>query len=51
MNKIYMMDIIEYTKLKESGIFWELYPEAKGDYHEDQKLSIQGKFKIEQTDV
>lgn len=25
----------EYTMLLKSGMFWELYPEATGDYSED----------------
>lgn len=25
----------EYTLLLKSGMFWELYPEATGDYSED----------------
>lgn len=42
------MTIQEYTLLKETGMFWELYPEATGDYQKDRELSAQGKFKIEE---
>lgn len=50
MKKICEMDVLEYYKLRDSGLFWELYPNAKGIYDDDKKLSARGKFKIEQND-
>lgn len=39
-NKSYNMEMIKakeaYDKLKNSGMFWELYPELTGDYEEDK---------------
>lgn len=49
MKKIKLMTIQEYTLLLESGMFWEWYPEATGDYNKDRALSAQGKFKFEQS--
>ena len=47
-NKIKLMTIQEYILLKETGMFWELYPEATGNYQKDRELSEKGKFKIEE---
>ena len=47
-NKIKLMTIQEYILLKETGMFWELYPEATGNYQKDRELSEIGKFKIEE---
>ena len=46
-NKIKDLTIGEYLSLVNSGLFYELYPEATGNYEEDVKLSKEGKFKIE----
>lgn len=46
-NKIKNFTIEEYNYLLGSGMFWELYPEATGNYEEDKKLSEEGKFSIE----
>lgn len=44
------MDLSEYSKLVDSGMFWELYPEATGEYLTDKGLSAQSKFAIERYD-
>jgi hypothetical protein len=46
-NKIKYFTVKEYKSLKKTGIFWELYPEATGNYIEDVILSINNKFSIE----
>ena len=46
-NKIKDLTIGEYYLLLNSGLFFELYPEATGIYEEDVKLSKKGRFKIE----
>ena len=46
-NKIKDLTMGEYCLLLNSGLFFELYPEATGIYEEDVKLSKEGKFKIE----
>lgn len=49
-NKICAMSLLDYSKLKESGMFWELYPEATGYYKDDRALSAKGMFKVEQLE-
>lgn len=46
-NKIKNLTQGEYLLLLNSGLFYELYPEATGDYELDVKLSKESKFKIE----
>lgn len=46
-NRICLMDLSEYSKLMDSGMFWELYPEATGEYLTDKAMSAQGKFRVE----
>lgn len=46
-NKLKDFTKEEYLKLLNSGMFWELYPEASGFYEKDVFLSKQNKFKIE----
>jgi translation elongation factor EF-G len=46
-NKIKYMDESEYKGFIASGMFYELYPEATGNYVEDMELSKGNKFKIE----
>ena len=46
-NKIKDFTEEEYLTLLNSGMFWELYPEATGIYEKDVELSKQGKFNIE----
>ena len=46
-NKIKDLTLGEYLLLVNSGLFFELYPEATGSYDEDIKLSKEGKFKTE----
>ena len=48
MNKLHKLSKREYTKLLNSGMFWELYPEATGIYEKDVQLSLNNKFKIEE---
>ena len=47
MKKICELSKKEYEELKYSATFWKLYPNAKGSYSEDWKLSKNGKFQIE----
>ena len=47
VTKIKDLTIGEYLLLLNSGLFYELYPEATGEYELDVKLSKEGKFKIE----
>ena len=47
MKKICDMRLEEFQALKKSGLFWEFYPEASGDFHKDRESSAKGKFKIE----
>lgn len=47
MKKIKDLTIHEYILLKSSGMFWEIYPEATGDYEKDKILSATNKFNIE----
>lgn len=46
-NKIKDLTEDEYLMLLNSGMFWELYQEAVGDYKKDKELSEQNKFSIE----
>lgn len=46
-KKISSLTMPEYVELKYSGMFWEWYPEATGNYNEDKVLSNEGKFEIE----
>ena len=48
MIKLHTFTKEEYTKLLNSGMFWELYPEATGIYEKDIQLSLDNKFKIEE---
>jgi hypothetical protein len=48
-NKLKYFTINDYNSLIESGMFWELYPEATGYFDDDVQMSINGEFKIEQT--
>lgn len=47
MNKLSTFTKEEYNTLLNSGMFWELYPEATGIYYKDVELSLNNKFKIE----
>lgn len=48
MKKIKDFTLEEYQALKDTGMFWEFYPEATGMYKVDVELSRLGEFKFEQ---
>jgi len=50
-NKIKDLSKEEYLLLVNSGMFWELYPEATGIYEEDIKSSQNNKFNIENEKI
>ena len=42
----------EYKALKSSGVFWEVYPEATGDFSTDcNKSANDDIMKVEQNDI
>jgi hypothetical protein len=46
-NKLCFFTKEQYELLLHSGMFWELYPEATGDYEKDKELSRNNEFEIE----
>ena len=39
LNKLDGLSLEDYTKLVQSGMFWEWFPAATGNYKEDMKLA------------
>lgn len=48
--KLHGLSQEDYTKLKLSGMFWELFPEATGNYITDMELAKADFEKVNKND-
>lgn len=47
IRNLILISRMDYNKLVSSGMFWELFPEATGNYEQDIKLAKQDSLQKE----
>lgn len=47
VKKLHNFTIQEYANLKNTGLLWELFPEATGNFLDDVETSFNNEFRIE----
>ena len=41
----------DYNKIKNSGMLWEWYPEATGNYHNDTRIKDVRHYRAKEEDI